>query len=99
MGYINRENSKQVLIYKDLSKSLAKENSFHYFWDDSTAAPYLYNTSDKLFATYDDKRSIRLKTNYVLDQRLQGIMFWELTLDTYSDGLLSEIDHVKKTTK
>ena len=66
------------------------------YWDDVTKSPYAYNPQQKLFVTYDDKRSMDLKAKYVVDQRLNGIMFWELTHDTYKDGLLQTIDNVKK---
>jgi chitinase len=42
---------------------------------------------EKFFITYDDKRSMELKDKYVVDHRLNEIMFWELTHDTYKDGL------------
>ena len=88
---------KMGVNYKNFSQELSPANGFQYFWDNATQAPYLYNTAKKLFATYDDKRSIQLKTNYAFDQGLQGIMFWELTLDDYSNGLLSEIDRTIKS--
>ncbi len=88
---------KAGVDYKNIIQELTPANGFQYFWDDATQAPYVYNAAKKLFATYDDKRSIKMKTNYVFDQGLQGIMFWELTSDNYSDGLLAEIDRVKKS--
>ncbi len=51
-------------------------------------APYAWNVTQKLFATFDDKRSMELKTKYVVDQNLGGIMFWQLGHDTFKDGLL-----------
>jgi len=87
---------KAGVDYKNIIQELTPANGFQYFWDDATQAPYVYNAAKKLFATYDDKRSIKMKTDYVFAQGLQGIMFWELTEDNYSDGLLSEIDRVKK---
>jgi chitinase len=44
-----------------------------------------------MLATYDDKTSIRLKTQYALDKKLGGIMFWQLADDAYRDGLLAVI--------
>jgi chitinase len=67
-----------------------------YYWDEVAKAPYLYNPAKKLFFTYDDKRSLELKTKYVIDNKLGGIMFWHLGHDTYTDGLLQTIDTVKK---
>ena len=61
--------------------------------------PTLTIAQQNLFVTYDDKRSMDLKAKYVVDQQLNGIMFWELTHDTYKDGLLQTIDNVKKNYK
>ena len=42
-------------------------------------------------ATYDDTRSIKLKTRYALKNKLNGIMFWQLAEDSFSNGLLNVI--------
>ena len=47
------------------------------------------DTENKLFLTYDDTRSIQLKTRYAINQKLGGIMFWELLSDKPKTGLLS----------
>jgi len=62
-----------------------------YYWDETSQAPYGYDATNKLFATFDDKRSMAIKTKYAIDQKLNGIMFWELSLDTYEDGLVDVI--------
>jgi len=86
---------KAGIDFKKYAKEFSKENGFEYFWDDKTKAPYFYNKEKGLFATGDDKKSIGLKTKYVKDLGLQGIMFWELTSDTPKEGLLAEIDKIK----
>lgn len=86
---------KTGINFKSFESELSHKSGFEYFWDDKTQAPYFYNKEKKLFATGDDKRSIQLKTKYVKDQQLQGIMFWELTLDDPKEGLLSAIDKAK----
>jgi chitinase len=82
---------KQGINYKKLKRTLSNENGFKTYWDDIAKAPYAYNSVEKLFITFDDKRSMELKTKYVMDQRLNGIMFWELTNDSTEDGLLDTI--------
>jgi chitinase len=58
-------------------------------------APYAFNAQEKLFATYDDSTSIKLKTEYAIKNHLNGIMFWQLAEDTFSDGLLNVIEENK----
>lgn len=77
--------------YKHFSDQFTEEKGFKYYWDDSAKAPYYYNAATKQLATFDDPKSIALKTKYVVDHQLNGIMFWELTDDAYSNGLLSVI--------
>jgi chitinase len=87
---------KSFVDYRRLAKEASAEKGFSYYWDDQAKAPYLYSPTEKVFVTYDDERSITLKTQYVIDQKLDGIMFWELTCDSNRDGLLDVIDHIKK---
>ena len=75
---------------------LLKADGYAYHWDTTAEAPYIYNASQKLFITYDNKKSIEKKTRYALDKGLGGIMFWQLGLDYYKDGLLETIIDVKK---
>lgn len=86
---------KQGTDYKNLSTEINPEKGFTYYWDDVAKAPYQYNTEKKFYFTYDDKRSIALKTNYAIEHKLDGIMFWELMCDQLEDGLLDEIIKIK----
>jgi len=78
--------------FRKFSTSLS---GFQQYWDDTTQAPYAYDAANKTFATFDDKRSLALKTKYAIDHKLNGIMFWELSHDTYEDGLVDTIFKVK----
>ncbi len=73
-----------------------KLKGYSLYWDDVAKAPYAYNAAEKLFATFDDKRSIEAKTNYVLEKKLGGIMFWHLGHDTPKDGLVDTINKALK---
>lgn len=86
---------KTSIAFKDFDKEW-KDETYKIFWDDSTKAAYMYDAAGKLFATFDDQRSVQLKTQYAIDHGLNGIMFWELSLDKYTNGLLHQIDEVKK---
>jgi chitinase len=73
------------------------DSGWVYHWDETASAPYLYNIKKKQFYTYDDKRSIAAKTQYVIDNKLGGIMYWHLGQDTYTDGLMDAIYKVKSS--
>ena len=64
---------------------------YEFYWDSIAKAPYAYNKENKLFFTYDDKKSVRVKSEYVKENNLGGIMFWQLMNDKKSGGLLKEM--------
>ena len=76
------------------------DSGYVYHWDPVAQAPYKYNAKDRLFASFDDTTSIRLKTEYALHKKLGGVMFWQLGEDCFfSGGLLDVIDNTKKLAK
>lgn len=82
-------------VYKAYPQVFSETNGYKCFWDEEAKAPYCYNAQKKLFATFDDTRSVRLKTQYAIDKQLHGIMFWELRQDELRNGLLDAIYEVK----
>lgn len=82
---------KHGVPFKAFPKVFSKENGFVYHWDPVAHAPWLYNAAQKLFVTYDDTNSMRFKTAYAKDKKLNGIMFWQLGEDTFTNGLLDAI--------
>ena len=71
-----------------ITDSLSVDHGFELQWDDLAQAPYAINKERRLLATYDDERSIALKTKYAVDHKLGGIMFWQLYDDKLRNGLL-----------
>ena len=61
------------------------------YWDGTASVPWLYNPDSKTFISYEDPQSLALKCSYVLEHRLGGVMFWELSEDS-NGQLLSTID-------
>lgn len=68
-----------------------RDKEYKFYWDSTAKAPYIYNEPKKLFITYDNDRSVSLKTRYALEEGLGGVMFWQLRLDYTREGLLEEI--------
>ena len=75
--------------YNKIADSLNGNNGFEAYWDESANAPYIWRQKDSLFITYDNAESMKHKINYVKENQLGGIMFWQFNGD---DGtLLKEI--------
>tara|TARA_R110002049_G_scaffold269195_1_gene446000 strand:- start:6822 stop:8006 length:1185 start_codon:yes stop_codon:yes gene_type:complete len=78
--------------YNNIREKFENKNGYIRYWDSIAKAPYLYNAKDSIFISYDDPKSLALKTNYAITNKLGGIMFWQLGGDTTEkDGLLEAI--------
>ncbi|MGM0666992.1 MAG: glycoside hydrolase family 18 protein [Bacteroidota bacterium] len=84
--------------YAAIRDSMENKNGYMVYRDEKARAPYIFNSSDSLFITFDDTLSVKLKSGYVIDNELGGIMFWEQSQDTKDGrGLLDAIfDEVTK---
>ena len=60
-------------------------------WDAAAQAPFLWNEARKTFVTYEDEESLRLKSRYVREKGLGGVMFWEYHADR-TGALLDTLD-------
>lgn len=85
------------ISFSRFADSITIGNGFIRYWDSVAQAPYAFNPQRQLLFTYDDSLSIRLKTRYAWDKKLNGIMFWQLADDAFSNGLLEVIDREKHT--
>lgn len=90
---------KKYVSYNKLFETFKENEGYEYHWDSMAQAPFLYNKRLKTFVTFDDKKSVSLKAKYAIDNRLGGIMFWQLRDDSYKNGLLDAIDKQIKTYK
>ncbi len=64
--------------YGRLSSELVNQNGYTRYWDDDAKAPYLWNDAARIFISYEDPESLRLKCAYIRSQHLAGAMFWQL---------------------
>ncbi len=94
-GLYRQGKFKAMISRRNFATTLSADSGFVFYWDSTAQASYLYNPAQKLFVTFDNERSVELKTKYVIDKGLGGIMFWQLRDDLYEKGLLDVIDEVK----
>ena len=91
-GLYQPGNFDHGISFKDFNIDTMQKQGYVYYWDDTAKAPYLYNKTAKKLFSYDNERSISLKTKYAIDKGLNGIMFWQLGDDRPEHGLLDAID-------
>ena len=90
------QNAEWNRSYSQINFEDVKSN-FSFHWDSLAKAPYAYDSINKIFATFDDHKSIKLKSQYALDNNLGGIMFWQLMNDKKQNGLLKTmVNEIKK---
>ena len=70
---------KGVFDYTDIKNNYLP--TMTRFWDAEAQVPYLYDPARKLWISYDDPQSIKIKTEYIKAKGLGGAMLWELSGD------------------
>ncbi|HUH06313.1 MAG TPA: glycoside hydrolase family 18 protein [Egibacteraceae bacterium] len=65
------------------------DQGFTRYWDAEAQVPWLFDGTT--FWTYDDPESLGIKAEYVNDNGLGGMMFWEVTGDTSNGELITAI--------
>ncbi len=95
VGPINNglyQSNKGIYIgwsqYSEIRDKFENNDAFTRYWDPIGKAPYMYNATDSIFISYDDQKSVALKTKFVKESGLGGLMFWQLTDDTTKDNSL-----------
>jgi chitinase len=74
------EKSRDTWTYKEITTMYGTQ-----YYHPEAQAPWLYDDRTGNLVTFDNPRSLAAKADYVLKQRLGGVMIWEITED---DGTL-----------
>lgn len=67
--------------YGSLARHYLGKRGYVRFWDEQAQAPYLWNAKKRVFVSYEDPESLRLKSHYLKQHGLAGVMFWEYYAD------------------
>lgn len=79
--------------FNAIDSLITEANGWQWFHDGTAKASYAYNAGAHEFLTGDDTASVAMKSRYVREQGLGGIMFWQLRDDRAEDGLLEAMHH------
>ena len=75
--------------YSDVVENYVTPTTRH--WHEAASVPWFYDPNTGVMISYDDEESIAAKVNYVLDEGLGGVMFWEFSGDDQNQTLVSTI--------
>lgn len=75
-----------ALSYSTLQANYITNSLYTKVYDERAGVPYLVNQEGTLFVSYDNARSILEKSDYIIQEGLGGMMYWEQGHD--STGIL-----------
>ncbi len=73
----------------DIIKLYLEQNTYDYYYDEVAQVPYAISKTGKEFISFDDSVSIKAKSDYVINNQLAGVMFWETGGDTSDELILA----------
>ncbi len=82
------------LTQSTVTALLAASPDAKLYRDPASQAPWIYDGDN--FLTFEDATSLRAKNNYAAEQKLGGVMIWELSGDTADAQLLGALSHAAK---
>lgn len=78
--------------YDSLYNHYIDRNGYVRYWDETAGSPFLWNADSSVIISYEDEESLRYKSEYVREQQLGGIMYWEHS-HNHEELLLQTIHH------
>ncbi len=66
--------------YSELSESYIGKDGYNYYYDSAAGASYIFDGST--FISFDDENSLKAKCDFVKQQEILGIMYWEHSCDS-----------------
>ncbi|CAO3635172.1 unnamed protein product [Cunninghamella echinulata] len=84
--------------YRTIAAENIQKNQSNWvtYWDQPTLTPYAYNTDKKTFLTFDNPDSLKAKSDFVVQNKLGGMMMWSLEMDDADNSLLNAMQSIRK---
>jgi len=80
----NATRPYQALTYAKLHPLI--NGKWKYTWDDETQNPWLISPDADYVHSYDNEKSLAIKTRWAIEQDYRGVFFWEIKQDRLADG-------------
>jgi chitinase len=76
-----------VDTWPDVTRLLA-DPAWRQYWNDDAQAPWLYNSAEHKFVSFENPRSIGIRSSYARRSGLRGVFMWELSEDDSGHSML-----------
>jgi chitinase len=60
---------------------MSKLTGYQHYWDSIAKAPFLFNRKTRVRIAYEDTASVDAKWQYIKNQHLAGLMYWDYFSD------------------
>ncbi len=77
------------ISYTSIVNNYLNNSNYNYYYDRNAKVPYIISTDGTVFISYDNPRSILDKSEYIIEEGLAGMMYWENGLDQTGALLLA----------
>lgn len=88
--YQEAKSVGSTVSFRKIISDFTQDNGFTKYLDEAAGASYLFNSDMKIFVSYEDQTSLARKLDYLKENNLGGVMFWEYSED-YNGELLNTI--------
>lgn len=85
-----------TVLYHNIINNYLSNNDYTYYFDEVSKVPYLLKNDGSEFISYENYESTILKAEYVVNNNLAGMMFWQYGGDN-TGSLLAAIYDVLKS--
>lgn len=69
---------------------MKKNPNYKRYWDDVGKVPYVWNSTNNVFVTFEDEESVQERINYVKANNLGGVLIWVMHGDYDYDAAKDE---------
>lgn len=78
---INEGKYARSYTYSQLTREILPSSAYQRRWDPVAKADYLWHPATATFISYEGPAALKAKSDYVKENKLAGIMFWEYSND------------------
>lgn len=86
-GVGSKTGTGKSVWYSEMFTTYAISDTMIEYFDEECGVPYRYDTTNKIFISFDNEESIKRKCEYINTLGLAGIMYWQYGQDV--DDILS----------